>query len=93
VGLELTQGRVGRARIALGGVAHRPWRVMEAEAMLTGREPGAPAFAAAADRLLEGAVAQSENGFKISLARSATIRALQQAAAGTPQSQTDKRIA
>jgi xanthine dehydrogenase YagS FAD-binding subunit len=92
-GLEMAEGRIVAARLALGGVAHRPWRVAEAEAMLTGCEPSVVAFAATAGRLLEGAVAQSGNGFKIELARRAIIRALEQAQAGTPQSQTDKRIA
>ena len=47
----------------------------------------------AARALLAGAVGRGDNDFKIALARKAVIRALAQAAAGTPQSQTDKRIA
>ena len=93
VALRLEEGRVARARVALGGVAHKPWRVAEAEALLEGTAPSAEAFAAVADRLLQGARGYGSNDFKIPLAHAAIIRALGQAAAGTPQSQTDKRIA
>lgn len=86
-------GTVSAARIALGGVAHKPWRVREAEVLLEGSRPDDARFAAAAERLLAGAVGQGDNDFKIELAHRAVVRALGQAAAGTPQSQTDKRIA
>lgn len=91
--LEMAEGRIAQARVALGGVAHRPWRVLEAEDLLQGAEPGEEAFAVAAERILAGAQPRQHNGFKVELARRAIIRALHQAAAGTPQSQTDKRIA
>lgn len=92
-GLEMDgDGRIAEARIALGGVAHKPWRVPEAEAMLRGRAPDADAFEAAAGRILAGARGHEHNAFKIELARRTVVRALGQAAAGTPQSQTDKRI-
>ena len=90
--LEMDGGTVTKARVALGGVAHKPWRVPEAEALLEGRPAGDEAFAAVAARLLEGAVGHEHNTFKIELARRAIPRALAQAAAGTPQSQIDKRI-
>ena len=93
VGLRLVGDRVTRARIALGGVAHKPWRVPEAEALLEGQPANEARFAAAADRLLEGATGYAGNAFKIDLARSAIVRALEQAAAGTPQTVADKRIA
>lgn len=93
VGLSLDGGRIAAARIALGGVAHKPWRVADAEDRLRGEEPSPTAFAAAADALLAGAVGQGGNDFKIGLARKAVIRALRQAADGTPQSQSDKRVA
>ena len=93
VGLDMDGGgRIGTARIALGGVAHKPWRVPEVEALLQGQVPGEEGFAAAAERILQGARGYSGNAFKIELARRAIRRALAQAAAGTPQSQTDKRI-
>jgi xanthine dehydrogenase YagS FAD-binding subunit len=90
--LQLDNGRIGVARIALGGVAHKPWRVAEAEDALAGQPATAEAFARAADRLLSGAKGFGHNDFKIGLARAAVIRALAQATAGTPQSQTDKHI-
>ena len=93
VGLRLEDGRIAEARIAIGGVAHKPWRRREAEALLVGREPGGASFDEAARTLLAGAVGQGDNDFKIELGRRAIVRALGQAAAGTPQSQTDKRIA
>ena len=92
VGLELDGGAIKQARIALGGVAHRPWRVPGAEAALKDKAPGRKAFGAAADAILEGAAGFAHNGFKIELARRAIVRALEQAAAGTPQSQSVKAI-
>jgi xanthine dehydrogenase YagS FAD-binding subunit len=92
VGLEMDGGLIRRARIALGGVAHKPWRRDEAEDRLAGRAPDRAAFSEAAELLLEGARGYGHNAFKIDLARRAIPRALAQAAAGTPQSQVDKRI-
>ena len=94
VGLEMDgEGRIGEVRFALGGVAHKPWRDPEAEAMLRGQAPDdRAAFARAAEHVLRGAKGYGHNAFKIELARRAIVRALGQAAAGTPQSQTDKRI-
>lgn len=91
--MELEDGVVRQARIALGGVAHKPWRRQEAEALLVGRPQGAAVFAEAADALLAGAQGFGHNSFKVELARRAIMRGLAQAAAGTPQSSTDKRIA
>jgi len=93
VALRMEDGIIAEARIALGGVAHKPWRVPEAEALLAGKPPSEAAFHAAAERLLAGALGQGDNDFKIELARRAIVRALGQAAAGTPQSIVDKRIA
>ena len=90
--LKLDGDTVTEARIALGGVAHKPWRDEGAEALLVGRTADVDGFAAAADHILAQAVGRSENAFKIGLARKAVIRALSQAAAGTPQSQVDKRV-
>jgi xanthine dehydrogenase YagS FAD-binding subunit len=91
--LEIDGGRIAEARIALGGVAHKPWRVPEAEAALRGQAPDETAFARAADLLLQGAKGYSHNAFKIELARRTAIRALTQAARGTPQRQSSKKIA
>jgi xanthine dehydrogenase YagS FAD-binding subunit len=93
-GLEVDgDGRIAEARLALGGVAHKPWRDTAAEDLLRGKPAEAESFAAAADHLLADARGHTHNAFKIDLARRAIVRALSQAAAGTPQSQIDKRIA
>lgn len=91
--MRIEDGRIAEARIALGGVAHKPWRSKAAEGLLVGEAPSQSAFLAAAHALLEGAQGQGDNDFKIGLARRAVVRACKQAAAGTPQSQTDKRVA
>ena len=93
VAMRLEGGTITEARVALGGVAHKPWRLPDAEAQLRGVSPSPHAFSAFADTLLAGAVGQGENDFKIPLARKAIVRALKQAADATPQSQTDKRVA
>jgi xanthine dehydrogenase YagS FAD-binding subunit len=92
VGLKLEGDKITLAKVSLGGVAHKPWRDSRSEAMLVGRAPDEAAFGAFADDLLKPAQGYGHNDFKIDLARGAIIRALSQAAAGTPQSQTDKRI-
>lgn len=93
VAMQVEGGTIAEARVALGGVAHKPWRSTEAEKLLKGQQPSPQAFGAFADALLAGAVGQGENDFKIPLARKAIVRALKQAAEATPQSQTDKRVA
>jgi xanthine dehydrogenase YagS FAD-binding subunit len=79
--LDVRDGVVHDAAIALGGVAHKPWRRPEAEARLVGRAPGEDVFGEAADVLLQGARPASQNGFKVTLARRAIVRALQNAGA------------
>jgi len=79
--LDLDAGKIREARIALGGVAHKPWRVPAAEQTLSGRQPDAAVFRLAADALLKGAQPQTHNTFKIELARRSIIRALTNAAA------------
>jgi xanthine dehydrogenase YagS FAD-binding subunit len=90
--LRIEAGGIKDARVALGGVAHKPWRVPEAEQTLEGRQPSRTAFGEAADVVLQGAMGFAHNSFKIELARRAIVRALAQAAAGTPQSQSSKKI-
>ncbi|MEA2982109.1 MAG: xanthine dehydrogenase YagS FAD-binding subunit [Alphaproteobacteria bacterium] len=90
--LELDGGRIKEARVALGGVAHKPWRKPEAESALRGQAADGPAFAKAADLLLDGARGFEHNAFKIGLARRAIVRTLTQAARGTPQVQSIKKI-
>jgi xanthine dehydrogenase YagS FAD-binding subunit len=92
VGLELSGGTINEARLALGGVAHKPWRDPAAEATLRGQAPSAANFKHAADVLLRDAKGYPHNSFKIELAHRAVVRALTQAAQGTPQSQSNKKI-
>jgi len=84
-GLELKDGTIHAARIALGGVAHKPWRKPAAEALLTGLPATPESFEQAADVLLEGASGFNNNTFKIELARRSIVRALSDAAAGDAQ--------
>ena len=90
--LELDGDIIREARLGLGGVAHKPWRDTAAEAALRGQPAGEAAFARAADMVLSGAKGYARNAFKIDLARRAVVRALTQAANGTPQSQSSKKI-
>lgn len=84
VGLDIgADGVIKSARIALGSVAHKPWRKPEAEALLEGQKEDPALFGRVADLLLEGAVGQGDNDFKIRLARKAIVRALQTAVQGT----------
>lgn len=89
---ELEGNRIKDARLALGGVAHKPWRDPEAEAALREQMANEASFTRAADLLLRDARGFGDNDFKIDLARRAIVRALTQAANGTPQSQSDKKI-
>jgi xanthine dehydrogenase YagS FAD-binding subunit len=73
-GLELQDGRISKVRIALGGVAAKPWRVPDAAESLVGKEPTPEAFGKAADLLLAGATGYGHNDFKIELARRAIVR-------------------
>jgi len=68
--------KIREARIALGGVAPRPWRIPEAEKALAGQTADEAAFKNAADILLKDAKGQRHNGFKVELARRSIVRAL-----------------
>ncbi len=78
--LEMEGKTITEARLALGGVAHKPWRDRHAETLLIGRKVTGENFRQAADTLLRGARGFGRNDFKIELARRAAIRALSQAA-------------
>ncbi|MDR3465953.1 MAG: xanthine dehydrogenase family protein subunit M [Xanthobacteraceae bacterium] len=82
--LDLDGGTIKSARLALGGVAAKPWRARAAESLLAGASPGLPAFRRAAETALAGATPSGDNGFKIELAQRMVARALSLAAAGTP---------
>jgi len=75
--LDVQDGTIRDARIALGGVAHKPWRAREAEAALRGARPGAEAFRAAGAASVAGARAYRDNAFKVELAQRAVARALE----------------
>ncbi|MBV6806807.1 xanthine dehydrogenase family protein subunit M [Xanthomonas euvesicatoria] len=76
-------GSIREVRVALGGVAHKPWRNADAEATLVGQPATADTFGRLADALLQGAQPQGENAFKLPLARRAIVRALSVAREGT----------
>lgn len=80
--LRMEGGKIAEARIALGGVAHKPWRVPDAEAALRGAEPSKGDFSRAAEITLGGARGFEHNAFKIELARRTIVRALSEAAGG-----------
>lgn len=73
---ELKNGVIADARIALGGVAHKPWRATEAEAFLKGKRPTDDIFAKAGEFAVKGAKPLSGNSYKIKLARNGVKRAL-----------------
>src|SRR5260221_80210 len=78
--LTITSGKITRARIALGGVGTKPWRSSEAEVALTNKAANDAIFFQAAEAALQGAKPQSENGFKIELAKRCLTHALRTAA-------------
>lgn len=77
--ITVADGRVTWARIALGGVGTKPWRSAEAEATLADQPADSPTFRKAAEAALRDAKPQSENGFKIELAKRCLTHALQMA--------------
>jgi xanthine dehydrogenase YagS FAD-binding subunit len=83
--LRLENDRIVAARVALGGVAPKPWRAREAEAILAGARADASLFHRAAEAALADAKPSGDNGFKIELARRTVVRALMLAKAGTPE--------
>ncbi|WP_172327570.1 xanthine dehydrogenase family protein subunit M [Mangrovicoccus sp. HB161399] len=82
--LRIEDGTVAAARLALGGVAARPWRCSEAEEALAGKPATAESFAAAASIALSNAAPSGANGYKIVLAERLLARTMAAAAAGTP---------
>ncbi|MEJ7557788.1 MAG: xanthine dehydrogenase family protein subunit M [Pedobacter sp.] len=73
-GFQLENNLIKEARIALGGVSHKPWRVKEAEEFLMGKAPTRENFSEAAEMILAGAVGYEFNSFKINLAKKAIVR-------------------
>ncbi|MGA0599533.1 FAD binding domain-containing protein [Caulobacter sp. KR2-114] len=83
--LDLDGPTIRKARLALGGVAAKPWRSRAAEAALQGAPASADSFTRAAEMALAEARPSGDNAFKIELARRLIVRALHDALAGTPQ--------
>ena len=75
--MTVENGVIKDVRIALGGVAHKPWRMPEVEKQLVGKQATEANFRLAAEQLLAGAKGYEHNAFKIPLAQSAIVRALQ----------------
>jgi xanthine dehydrogenase YagS FAD-binding subunit len=84
-GLRIEHGTIRDARLALGGVAAKPWRARAAEEILAGLSPGPDAFHRAAKAALADAKPSGDNQFKIELAQRILVRTLTLAAAGTPR--------
>lgn len=80
VAVVVPKDRIAAARLALGGVGTRPWRVPEAEHALIGQHPSDESFRHAADLVLAGARPQSQNGFKVELAKRCIVAALKRVA-------------
>jgi xanthine dehydrogenase YagS FAD-binding subunit len=78
--LEMDGNKIKETRLALGGVAHKPWRSKEAEESLSGKTATADNFQAAAETIMRGAKGFGSNTFKIELAKRAIVRALKHAA-------------
>jgi len=83
-GLVIADGTIKEARLALGGVAARPWRARSAEEMLAGSRVEQASFVRAAQAALADAKPSGDNAFKIALAERIIVRALALAAQGTP---------
>jgi xanthine dehydrogenase YagS FAD-binding subunit len=77
--LEVNGGRIRQARVVLGGVAHKPWRSVDAEAALAGRPASEANFRRAAEVALKDAKPLAHNAYKVELGKRAIVRALMRA--------------
>jgi xanthine dehydrogenase YagS FAD-binding subunit len=84
-GLDMDGDTIRSAGLAMGGVAHRPWRIAEAEHALAGKAASSENFVHAAEILLHGARGYEYNRFKIELAKQGVVRALTLASQGTSE--------
>jgi len=80
VGLDMDGNTIKSAGLAMGGVAHKPWRVQEAEAALMGKPATRETFAQAAELMVKGAKTYEHNAFKVELAKQCVVKAMLQAA-------------
>ncbi len=81
--LELDGNKISKARIAMGGVAHKPWRVLQAEQLLVGKEATEANFRLAATAGMADARPLEHNKFKVELGNRSIVLALQQALNGS----------
>jgi xanthine dehydrogenase YagS FAD-binding subunit len=79
VALDINGSTIKNARLAMGGVAHKPWRLIEVEKFLMGKQATKENFTAAADMTMENATGFGHNNFKIKMGKAAVAEALQQA--------------
>ena len=77
--LEINGNTINNARLAMGGIAHKPWRLTAVEKFLVGKQVTKETFAAAANMAMEGATTYGQNNFKIKMGKAAVAEALQQA--------------
>ncbi|MGV3614204.1 MAG: FAD binding domain-containing protein [Fimbriimonas sp.] len=82
-GIEVKGGKVAQARIAMGGVAHKPWRAQKAESFLVGKSPTEANFLLAAEAEMKEAKPLAHNAFKVEMGKRAIVRALIRANGGT----------
>lgn len=80
--LDVNGNKIRQARIAMGGVAHKPWRALEAEKFLAGKDATEANFKAAAEAEMKAARALEHNKFKVEMGKRAIVRALSQAMKG-----------
>jgi xanthine dehydrogenase YagS FAD-binding subunit len=78
--LDIQDGVIKDARLAMGGVAHKPWRLTAAEQALKGKQPTAANFEQAAQVAMQGAKAFEHNAFKLQMAPATIVEALNHAA-------------
>ncbi len=79
--LKMDGNMITDARLAMGGVAHKPWRLHAAETFLKGKTPGDDTFKQAAQIAMQGAKAYRYNQFKLTMAPNAILQALKTASA------------
>jgi xanthine dehydrogenase YagS FAD-binding subunit len=80
--LEMDGNKIKRANLAMGGIAHKPWRLVDVEDLLIGKTPGEAAFKEAAEATMKDAKPLEHNKFKVELGKRAIVRALTRAANG-----------
>ncbi len=78
-GFELTDGAISNIGLAMGGVAHKPWKLNEAEEFLMGKKPTEANFKKAADLAMKDAKPFEDNAYKVPMGKNAIVRALTQA--------------